>query len=345
MNNVKTEDVSKSVNKILVRQIETCDRAFGVTWNTVDDNLIFSVKLMSNYSSVTKRQILSSVASIYDPIGLCSPALMSGKRLFQEACRLNVSWDDELPDKLKNSWNKWVAVIKNLYDLTFPRSLVSLKGECTYELHTFTFVDGSETAYGSVTYLKAINFKNFTKVTLLASKSRLCSLNNNTLKTIPRIELASAKLGVELSLTLTRELDLPIENEVFNSDSVAVPRYIRSENARFKRYVDNKVCFIRNFTDCNNWHYVPSINNNADLLSRRTSVSYLDESQLWRSGPAILRDDSQFPPQNFSPAVPTDDDELRHEARVLSVDARLLDNPTEKLLSSTQDWFKLKPIY
>ena len=178
LNNVKTEDVSKIVNKVLVHQNEMSERALGVTWNTVDENISFSVKLMPSYSYVTKRQILSSVASIYEPICLCSPALVPGKRLFQEACRLNVRWDDELPDKLRNSWNKWVADIKNLNDLIFPRCLVSLKGKCADELHTF--VDGSETAYDSVTYLKAINFENCTNVTLLASKSRLCPLNNNT---------------------------------------------------------------------------------------------------------------------------------------------------------------------
>ena len=161
-----------------------------------------------------------------------------------------------------------------------------------------------------------------------------------TLKTIPKIELASAKLGVELSLALTRELDLPIEKEVFYSDSVDVLRYIRSENARFKRYVDNKVCFIRNLQIV--------ITGIMFLRSVILQICFPEvlRCRAWRVStveiPAFLRDDSQFPPQKFSPAVPTDDDELRHGARVLSVDARLLDNPTEKLLSSTKDWFKLK---
>ena len=65
------------------------------------------------------------------------------------------------------------------------------------EMHIFC--DGSETAYGAVVYLLFTYPSSETSTALVASKSRLTPLCNSTLKTVPRIELCSARLAVELT--------------------------------------------------------------------------------------------------------------------------------------------------
>ena len=71
-------------------------------------------------------------------------------------------------------------------------------------------------------------------------------------------------------------------------------------------------------------------------------MSRLGQSQLWKGGPDFLLDDSLFPIQTFETSLPCDDDELRREARVLSVETNSLVNPTDKLLNSSSNWDKLK---
>ena len=196
----------------------------------------------------TKRTILRNIASIYDPIGIASPALIPARKLFQESCRRKLGWDDPLPADLLKIWNDWVENIKQLVHYKVPRCLKLFAIHTCVELHMFC--DGSLTAYGAVAYLK-FRYADEAKdasVSLLASKSRLTPLCNSTLKTVPRIELCSAKLGVELVQKLKKEITYEITNEYYWSDSVTVLRYIKNDSRRFHRFVDNKVSFIRNYS-------------------------------------------------------------------------------------------------
>lgn len=55
----------------------------------------------------TRRGILSTVASIYDPLGFLAPYVLAGKKILQEMCHQGVGWDDPLPEMLKPRWESW----------------------------------------------------------------------------------------------------------------------------------------------------------------------------------------------------------------------------------------------
>lgn len=341
LNSVPKSHLSHNSNNILTPSKEVIDTALGVTWNKETDELSFSVDI-NFVQNVTKREVLKNVASIFDPIGLCTPVLIPGKKLFQETCRLRLGWDDTLPTKIQDSWRSWVDDVNNLHNFKVKRSLNFSDNIKYSQLHVF--VDGSETAYGAVAYVKNIKKNDSIEVGLLSSKSRLTPLNNSTLKTIPRIELCSAKLGVEMAQNLIKELDVKFDKISYWSDSSIVLSYIKSETLRFHRFVDNKVCFIRNFSNCDDWHYVPSENNPADLISRGASVLGLIESKLWISGPPFLVN-GELEPEQFAKDTPinNEDCEIKHKATALSTKLNKPNlNPTETFLQSTSSWHKLK---
>ena len=58
-------------------------RALGVIWNTKRDTFGFNIKLYDVNNCVTKRILLKTLATIYDPIGIASPVLITSKKLFQ----------------------------------------------------------------------------------------------------------------------------------------------------------------------------------------------------------------------------------------------------------------------
>lgn len=330
------DDLSTKLKKIRLDDCLPCDRTLGVSWNPEVDTLSYSVNF-TVLENPTRREILKIMASIYDPMGLVAPVLIKAKQIFQETCKIKLGWDDKLPLSLSETWNTWMKSIFDLNDYEIPRCLEPYEEYSVIELHTFC--DGSQVAYGAVTYLKFCGGN--TKTSLLFAKARVTPLNNSTLKTIPRIELCAAKLAVESANKVRRELDLAIHRQYFWSDSLTVLKYIRNVKSRFRRFVSNKISFILNYSSSEDWHYVQSEINPADILSRGTDVRTLNSSSLWRNGPAFLLNEESFPEQERVPDLEESDEELLPATKTLIAVVQS-ENPTDILLNSSADWFRIK---
>ena len=61
------------------------ERALGIHWSLEKDSFSFNNTLKEQ--PATRRGILSTVASIYDPLGFLAPYILTGKRILQEMCR------------------------------------------------------------------------------------------------------------------------------------------------------------------------------------------------------------------------------------------------------------------
>ncbi|KAI5640762.1 mab-21 protein domain-containing protein [Phthorimaea operculella] len=77
--------------------------ALGMGWCPQKDNLYFSIETPNpdDTKSVTKRSILSSSFSIFDPLGLLSPCTVSPKLLLQRVWARGLAWDAPRPDDLR----------------------------------------------------------------------------------------------------------------------------------------------------------------------------------------------------------------------------------------------------
>lgn len=49
---------------------------------------------------VTKRKVLSDIASIFDPLGLVSPIIIRLEIIMQKLLLVKMKWDSELPPQL-----------------------------------------------------------------------------------------------------------------------------------------------------------------------------------------------------------------------------------------------------
>ena len=54
----------------------------------------------------TKRSIIQSLTSIYDPLGLIAPVIVKMKILFQDICVNRFTWDEELPLEFCSRWKE-----------------------------------------------------------------------------------------------------------------------------------------------------------------------------------------------------------------------------------------------
>jgi len=71
-------------------------RALGVMWNAQADK--FSIKVKLDLKPQTKRGVLSTLSSVYDPLGFVCPYILQTKLIFQNECKLYKEWDKELED-------------------------------------------------------------------------------------------------------------------------------------------------------------------------------------------------------------------------------------------------------
>ncbi|XP_033095731.1 uncharacterized protein LOC117100240 [Anneissia japonica] len=71
------------------------EHVLGVKWCAESDSLEFSAKTVSKIA--TRRNILSVVSGIYDPLGICSPYTLQAKLILQSLCREKMGWDDPIP--------------------------------------------------------------------------------------------------------------------------------------------------------------------------------------------------------------------------------------------------------
>ena len=75
-------------------------KVLGITWDNQKDLLEFELcklgKEIKNTHCPTKRDILSILASLFDPLGLTSPVTVTAKITFQELCLEKLNWDDPL---------------------------------------------------------------------------------------------------------------------------------------------------------------------------------------------------------------------------------------------------------
>lgn len=147
------------------------------------------------------------------------------------------------------------------------------------------FSDASEKVIAAVAYLKTTDLDGNCHTGFIAGKAKLAPQPEHT---IPRLELCAAVLAVNLMENITSEIAIEFNEIMFYTDSLVVLGYIYNEKRRFHVYVSNRVQRIRKSTNPEQWHYVSSEHNPADVATRPIAPSKLQDT-IWFSGPAFLR--------------------------------------------------------
>ncbi|XP_072398095.1 uncharacterized protein [Diabrotica undecimpunctata] len=69
----------------------------GVLWNSNENTLQYSINTDKSHTRVTKKIILSTIARIFDPMGLLGPVVIRAKLIMQQLWKLNLTWNESLP--------------------------------------------------------------------------------------------------------------------------------------------------------------------------------------------------------------------------------------------------------
>lgn len=140
---------------------------------------------------------------------------------------------------------------------------------------------------------------------LCLAKSKVSLLKR---KSIPRLELEAAVLGIRLLKLIKQAEPFKSIEEVFLwRDAQDVRYWLRSTQGRYNIFVANRVTPILSETKKEQWRWVPSLLNLADLATKCGKRPEGDE--LWNSGPEFIRKDKSRWPDSFQ--APDEVQELR----------------------------------
>jgi len=185
------------------------ERALGMKWCIKMDQFHFQVA--ERNQPTTRRGILSTIASVFDPLGMIAPFILKGKQILQEVCKMGCDWDDPLPEEIVTRWEKWKSQLPRLAALKIPRCYKPKDFGEAREMQLHHFSDASTMGYGQCTYLKQISRKGQMHCSLIMGKSRVVPIRPIT---IPRLELQAAVTSQNMSNLEEGDIVIIKENDI-----------------------------------------------------------------------------------------------------------------------------------
>lgn len=138
------------------------ERILGLNWKIKEDVFVmtltfekFDEALIKAEIIPTKRKLLQFMMSIFDPLGFLSPIMIKLKLIYQDLWRLDVKWDNEVPDVIFKRWEDWLKEVRSINCIEIPRSYFpDARPYRSVELHTFC--DASNCVFSTIVYMRLI---------------------------------------------------------------------------------------------------------------------------------------------------------------------------------------------
>ncbi|XP_055615232.1 uncharacterized protein LOC129761532 [Toxorhynchites rutilus septentrionalis] len=292
-----------------------CERVLGLLWLTQEDAFGFSTEMKQEIDDLirsnecpTKRQMLKCLMSLFDPLGLLCFFIVHGKIMLQEVWRSGVQWDEKVNDELQKRWQKWTGLFQNVRRFKIPRCYFTGATKERYDdLQLHVFVDASESAYCAAAYFRTMNKIGSPECVLLTAKTKEAPLKTQS---IPRLELMAAVLGARLMQFIEEVHTVRVVRKVLWSDSATVLSWLRADHRRYKQFVACRIRELLTITDAENWRWVPSKQNPADIATKWGKGPDLMANSIWLKGPSFLQlSETEWPRERRSAS--STEEELR----------------------------------
>ncbi|XP_070507526.1 uncharacterized protein, partial [Chironomus tepperi] len=281
-------------------------KVLGCQWNTSKDcfefkleNNIF-IKLVNDFDQKpSKRDQASTLARIYDVLGLISHFTIRGKMLLQRSWEDKLGWDDMISDKAAKEWKIWLKQIADIAKLEFPRRFTQLDAlKDAEDIHLHIFSDAGAEAFGAVAYL-VIKSNHNVESSIIMAKAKVTPLRLKTetaIKEMPRLELMAALIAARLNKTISNAMKINMRKSYW-CDSEVVLRWILNPNQKLIKYAVAPIEEILELTERENWKFVPTELNVADLCTKIKKFDFSCNESIWMKGPDFIRQNESLWPQ------------------------------------------------
>ncbi|KAI9550515.1 hypothetical protein GHT06_005391 [Daphnia sinensis] len=218
----------------------------GMKWELATDTYGIRVRSMPNVK--TKRELLSAISLIFDPLGICLP------------------------------WKTWATGLENTSFPCVNRCFRPVDFPLEASIFRLViFADASSVAFGAVAYLRAACNRS-ASLSFVMAKGRIACLKPIT---VPRLELEAAVLAVRLSLLIRQELRIPIYAVEYYTDSQIVLHQLRSHKPNRPSFVCKRRDEILSHSELDHWYFVRSEDNPADDCTRAPPPKDFEPNCRW----------------------------------------------------------------
>jgi hypothetical protein len=287
-------------------------KILGVLWNAEEDTFAVDTSVVGSPEKMTRRELLRSLARVFDPIGILSAWEIRARVLLQAAFEPGVTWDSDLPSKIADPLRQWLAEAGPTFSI--PRCV---HADASSTLHVFC--DSSLDSYACVAYIVDSQGRS----TFLFSKARVAPKKTVRI-TVPRLELLAATIGCRFAhhfVTMVHRMPYHLW-----TDAQTVLQWIQKGQQRRDVFVANRLREIAEKSTPEQWRYVPTDLNPADIPSRGATIQSLQANSLYLEGPNFIRrpKDEWPPPPTPSIVFLVPDDP---SAETFNQSSLNLDNP------------------
>ena len=140
--------------------------------------------------------------SVFDSVGLVAPYTVRARILLKDIWKIRgQSWDDELPDEVRDKFLEWHSGLPLVGQLTIP--LCYFK-EPVDQIELHMFGDSSQDVFCAVGFLRAqLSSSHKIQISFIFEKARVAPMKALSM---PKLELQAALLATRLSALLCDDI-------------------------------------------------------------------------------------------------------------------------------------------
>ena len=240
---------------------------------------------------ITRRQVISKIAEVFDPVGLWEPIKLNLKL---EAAELNgLDWDKPLPEEQQRVWKEKLVELMSYSKLSANRCGIPTDDESTSKIRLIVLSDAAESAGGAAVYAGRKMLSGEWSCKLVAAKSRMMKY------TIPRNELSAILLATELAFLVKKALGDRVDEIIYITDSTIALSWCHNTTRKLRAFIFARVESIRRMIQ---WttekeqiplYHIDGTRNLADLLTKRHNIK-VDQVSIgssWQEGEPWMKVD------------------------------------------------------
>ena len=250
--------------------------AGGLKWFSKSDTLKlnlgafnFSKKLRGKKAQIglgkipenfTRRDCVSKVSEVFDPLGKAAPIIGGMKIDLHELISRKLDWDDPIPPELKDLWLKNFETIQGLRDVTFNRAIVPPNPK-NMKICTLDTADASTQLICVAIYARFSLTDGGHSCQLVFARTKIVPKDMS----VPRAELLAATINATTGHIVKTSFGKYFDKSLKFTDSQIALFWINSTRSELKLWARNRVIEINRLTDVNSWRYIKSCDMIADL--------------------------------------------------------------------------------